>query len=101
MGLVTVDISCNFGAEILYEGHGCVTITFFQYGKPVFGHRPRYEILLERKHLPEWLLSKARPYRGGLTRKAMPDTWIATVDDTIQELKAHNKEVASICEASS
>lgn len=99
--LVTVDISDLFGAEVFYEWKGRILITFFQYGKPSYGHRPRYEIVLRRKLLPDWLLSKARPYRGGLSREVTLEDWIDTVIDTINEIKAHDQEVARICKASS
>lgn len=99
--LVTVDTGGIYGAEILYEWKGRITITFFQYGKPFNGHNPRYGIVLRRKILPDWLLSMARPYRGGMTREITLENWVDTIIDTIDELKAHGNEVAAICKASS
>ena len=99
--LVSVDVSGIYGADILFEWKGHITIVFFQYGTPVYDHRPRYEIVITRKLLPDWLLSKARPYRGGLTRDVTPENWIDTVIDTVNELKVHDKEVERICKASS
>lgn len=99
--LVTVDLSGIYGAEILYEWKNQITITFFQYGKAVNGQTPRFEIVLRRKLLPAWLLSKARPYRGGLTREVTLENWIDAIIDTINEFKVHDDEVARICKASS
>ncbi len=96
-----MDISGIYGAEIFYEWKGRITITFFQYGKPISGHNPRYEIVLRRKLLPDWLLSKARPYRGGLTREVTLENWVDTIINIIEELKDHGKEVSVICKASS
>lgn len=97
--LVSVDISEIYGAELLYERKGRITIVFYQYGKPIHDHKPRYEIVLRRKHLPGWMLSKARPYKGGLMREVTPDTWIDTIMDTIDDFKAHEKEIVRMCEA--
>ena len=99
--LVSVDVSGIYGAEIHYEWKDRITIIFFQYGTPVYDDRPRYEIVIRRKLLPDWLLSKARPYQGGLTRDVTLENWIDTVIDTVNELKCHDKEVARICKASS
>ena len=99
--LVSVDVSGIYGAEILYEWKGRIAITFFQYGKPIYDYKPRYEIVIRRKLLPDWLLSKARPYRGGLTRDVTLENWIDAVIDTVNELKGHDDEVARICKASS
>ena len=82
------------------EGH--ITITFFQYGKDRGGSQNiRYEIVLRRKLLPDWLLSKARPYRGGLSRKVTLENWVDAIIDTINEFKTHDTEVAKLCKASS
>jgi hypothetical protein len=99
--LVSVDVSGIYRAEILYEWKGRIAITFFQYGKPIYDHKPRYEIVIRRKLLPYWLLSKTRPYRGGLMRDVTLENWIDAIIDTVNELKSHDDEVARICKASS
>ena len=71
------------------------------YGKAVNGQTPRFEIVLRRKLLPAWLLSKARPYRGGLTREVTLENWVDTIIDTINVLKTHDNELSAICKASS
>lgn len=99
--LVTVDLLGIYGAEILYEWRNQITITFFQYGKAVYGQAPRFEIVLRRKLLPAWLLSRARPFRGGLTREVTLENWVDTIIDTINVLKTHDNELSAICKASS
>ena len=98
---VLVSISDLYVAEIVFKWTTTLRIQLYQYVKDNYGLKTMYEVVPRWKVIPDWMKVSAKFNHGHFEKEVDHENWIDVLMSTAAELKAHSKDVVTMCNLSS